>query len=169
MEAHSWKDYRTRVLAARDAVRELVDLAAERDGAWRAAAARADAASARLPGTEVPLAYAHTAASTPRRFFARTPSAVSGRLAITYDRARPESFEVPFFGEVKPSLTVRAPRAGYVVPAAHAGWMAEKLALHGIAFQTLKAARPATTVETCRATEAKLAAASRSRGGPGSR
>lgn len=38
---------------------------------------------------------------------------------------------------MQPSLTVTTPAGGYIVPAAHAAWMREKLELHGIELRTL--------------------------------
>jgi hypothetical protein len=59
---------------------------------------------------------------------------------------------VPLKYEVIPALTLTAPAKGYVVPAAHAAWVAEKLAAHGIEFQQIGSAEPASAVQTFRAT-----------------
>ncbi len=56
--------------------------------------------------------------------------------------------------------TVIAPRAGYLIPAAHAGWMREKLALHGIEFEQIDRALADIEVEAFRAEEAQVAASS---------
>jgi hypothetical protein len=52
---------------------------------------------------------------------------------------------------VQPALTVAAPATGYFVPSAHAAWMSEKLALHGVEFKRVIAPQPASTVQTFRA------------------
>jgi hypothetical protein len=44
------------------------------------------------------------------------------------------------------------------VPSAHAAWIAEKLALHGIEFERVTAAQPASAVQTFRADKATVAA-----------
>jgi hypothetical protein len=51
---------------------------------------------------------------------------------------------------VKPALTVIAPTRGYFVPAAHAAWVSERLAAHGIEFDRLATPRPAAPVQTFR-------------------
>jgi hypothetical protein len=162
LEAHSWKDYRTRVEAAGDLVRALLELAAAEGERWLAAAREADAAGARLAGRDVALAFK----AGPRQELAevlghawrREPSPIAGRPVTVYERAAPETWRIPFFPEVEPSLTVKAPRAGYLVPAAHAAWVAEKLRIHGIAFREVGEAR-GREVLAFRVAEAKIAAA----------
>jgi hypothetical protein len=58
---------------------------------------------------------------------------------------------VPIFEELEPEITVTAPRGGYVVPAGHAAWVAEKLRIHGLRYAVLPAARPGFPVESFRA------------------
>jgi hypothetical protein len=67
-------------------------------------------------------------------------------------------WRLPFKYEVQPALTVTAPASGYVVPSAHAGWLAEKLALHGIEFQRVAAPQPDGAVQAFRADKATVAA-----------
>jgi hypothetical protein len=67
-------------------------------------------------------------------------------------------WKVPLGTTVKPSLVVRAPKAGYLVPPAWAGLVADKLALHGIKTFPVTQARSALAVEVFRATDAKFAA-----------
>ena len=61
-------------------------------------------------------------------------------LVTRYDPSTPQIWRVPLLDEVAPAVTVEAPRGGYVVPAAHAALVAEKLALHGI--ESRRAAAP---------------------------
>jgi len=58
---------------------------------------------------------------------------------------------------VRPSISVVAPRGGYVVPPALATWVAEKLALHGIQGRTVTNAAPRAAVQTFRAVKAAIA------------
>jgi hypothetical protein len=66
---------------------------------------------------------------------------------------------VPFRDTVVPKVTVRAPRGAYVIPPAHAAWMAERLAVHGIRFERLARAAYAANVEAFRATRATFGTA----------
>jgi len=109
----------------------------------------------------VPLTFANTDHVTTIDFrgyaYTREPSAISGALVTRYDNKRPQIWRVPLRDEVKPALTVTAPRGGYLVPAAHAAWLAEKLALHGIESRKLARALPSAAVETFRASTATVA------------
>lgn len=158
VETHSWKDYATRVRATHDTMVEVLRVAAERGGAWRQAEAAADALA--LGGAPVVLTWETAPASRMIEFrgyaYRCDPSPVSGQLRIAYDRSRPEIWRIPLYDQLRPALTVSAPRAGYVVPAAWAARVREKLVLHGVTFQTLgssgESARP-YEVEVFRATE----------------
>lgn len=65
-----------------------------------------------------------------------------------YDESKPQIWKVPLRDQIKPDVVVDAPRGGYLVPAAQAALVSEKLRLHGIAFQTIgnAAERPVQTV-----------------------
>ena len=89
--------------------------------------------------------------------YTREPSAVSGTLRTRYESTRPQIWRVPLFDEVRPSLTITAPRGGYIVPAAHAAWVTEKLTLHGIRSRMLGDAAN-LGVETFRASKSMIAA-----------
>jgi hypothetical protein len=54
-----------------------------------------------------------------------------------------------------PDLVRPAPGAGYLVPAEHAGWVAEKLAPHGVRFERMAAGRADMPVQAFRATAVK--------------
>jgi hypothetical protein len=58
---------------------------------------------------------------------------------------------VPFYRNTDPSLSVTAPRGGYVIPAAYALLISEKLALHGLKLRTLAVAAERTAVQAFRA------------------
>ena len=57
-----------------------------------------------------------------------------------------------------PTATVTAPRGGYIVPAAYAQIVGEKLALHGIEFRKLTSASAAVDAEVFRATKVDVLA-----------
>ncbi len=156
VETHSWQDYPRRVAATRATILAMVDLAA-RDGAeWLAAARLADARAAGLGGQPVALSFKNSDAVRTVELlgyrYTREPSTVSGEPWIRYDATRPEVWHVPLKYEVIPALTLTAPAKGYVVPAAHAAWVGEKLAAHGVEFQQIGSAEPASAVQTFRAT-----------------
>jgi hypothetical protein len=54
-----------------------------------------------------------------------------------YDESKPQIWNVPLRDQIKPDVVVDAPKAGYLVPAAHAAWVGEKLKLHGVDYRVL--------------------------------
>jgi hypothetical protein len=176
VETHSWKDYATRVRVTRNTIVGLTELMAEQGVSWRALAREADAAARRLGGSDVVLDYAsgwREPASTgkeaaaaadeqarridfPGYAYTRTVSAISGEPVTAYDPTRPEVWRVPLRDTVQPSLTVRAPLGGYVVPAAWAGDIGARLAVHGIESQPVRATSLAVRVEAFRARSARF-------------
>jgi hypothetical protein len=163
VETHSWKDYATRVRVTRNAIVAMVESAATNGAAWLAAARGADERAARIGGSSVALAYTATDHVKTIDFrgyaYTRQPSAISGGLSIRYDTTRPQVWQVPLRDELRPSITVIAPRGGYIVPAAHAAWVGEKLALHGITSRLLTSVTGEADVEVFRATKATLSPA----------
>jgi len=162
VETHSWQQYPRRVAATRETIHAMVELAA-RDGVkWLEAAHAADERARLLGGKPVALSYKNTDAVQTvdlRGYeYTREPSAVSGQAWTHYDSTKPAVWRLPFKYEVQPALTVTAPATGYVVPSAHAAWMAEKLTLHGIEFQRVTVAQPLSAVQTFRADKATVAA-----------
>ncbi|MGK4005076.1 M14 family zinc carboxypeptidase [Sorangium sp. So ce1036] len=161
VETHSWATYGARVRAVHDLLSALFEHATDAAGALRAAVDRADAASARLAGA--PFALTHRAGPASRTIafhgyaYERRASEISGGTWIVYDESRPETWRIPLFDRLEPELTVTAPAAGYVVPAAHAAWVAEKLRLHGVRHEVLREARPGLAVEVFRAREVTFA------------
>jgi hypothetical protein len=177
VETHSWKDYATRVRVTRNTIVALAELLAAHGEAWRERALRADRAAARLAGAEVVLDYdsrwrepagnraeAGQAGATELIDFqgyayTRKPSAISGEPVTVYDPKTPEVWRVPLRNRVTPSLTVRAPLGGYVVPCAWAQDIGARLALHGIACEAVRERSEAVQVEAFRASGARFAAA----------
>jgi hypothetical protein len=110
----------------------------------------------------VPLLYKAREVSRTVEFrgyqYTRAPSAISGGPWIEYDERHPQLWHLPVYDQITPSLVVRAPRAGYLVPAAHAAMVARKLDLHGIRYQTLARAVPRAPTLAFRAEEVAFAA-----------
>jgi hypothetical protein len=162
LETHSWHPYPERVRSTEDFLRALLDLSARDGAAWREAARRADAED--LSGARVALSWKRGDASRKIAFrgwaYRRTPSAASGRTAVVYDEGRPELWNVPLYGPPGEKDVAVLPRGGWIVPAAHAGWVAERLRLHAVEFETLAGARPGLAVEMFRAESVKWAAES---------
>jgi hypothetical protein len=164
VETHSWKDYPTRVRITRNTIISLLEQVAAHGDQWQALTRAADARSAALGGTPVALDFKAGEAARTIEFrgyeYTRTPSEISGALMTRYDESRPQVWRVPLRDDVKPTLTVEAPRGGYLVPAAHAAWVAEKLRQHGVEFRRLEQALPAQPFEAFRATDVQFGIAS---------
>jgi hypothetical protein len=157
VETHSWKDYPTRVRITRNSIVSVLEQVALHGAEWRKAAADADARAMQIAGTPVALTYKTTDKSRMVDFrgyaYTRTPSDVSGILMTHYDETKPQVWTVPLRDEVVADLSVAAPGAGYIVPAAHAKMVAAKLAQHGVAFRALNGGDK-VDVETFRADKA---------------
>ena len=164
VETHAWKDYATRVRITHNAIVAMIDLTAERGADWLKLAHDADGRAIHLGGETVPLDYKATATSRTIDFlgyaYTRTPSDVSGALMTRYDERKPAVWKIPLRDDVQPSVTVVTPTGGYIVPAAHAAWIAQKLVQHGVQFRTLDHPMPHAAVETFRADKATFAATS---------
>ena len=138
--------------------------AAARDGAaWLAAEKAADESQSALGGKDVTLLWDNNKHTREINFlgyeYTINPSPISNGSWIVYDPKKPQVWKVPLLDEIVPVIAVKAPRGGYVVPAAFAKEIAEKLKLHGIEFVTLKETRAASAVESFRATKAEAAKA----------
>jgi len=161
LETHSWKDYPTRVRVTRNFIIDLMELTADRGDQWQRLIASADESSSRLQGTRVPLAFENTPATRMIDFrgyaYAREPSAISGAPVTTYDTSKPMIWHVPLHEEVRPTLSIDVPGAGYVVPAAVATWLAERLRGHDIRFEEISSFHKAMRVEAWRASKVTLA------------
>jgi Zinc carboxypeptidase len=177
VETHSWKDYATRVRITRNTIVGLCELVAAHGGRWREEARQADATAARLGGAEVVLDYSSgwregaSGARTdavgasgshvidfPGYAYTRDVSPVSGEPVTVYDPKTPQIWRVPYRDQVSPSLVVKAPLGGYVVPLAWASDIGARLALHGISCKALPADRTAVRVEAYRASAVRCAA-----------
>ncbi|MFN7130987.1 MAG: M14 family zinc carboxypeptidase, partial [Myxococcales bacterium] len=160
VETHSWRPYPHRVRTTANVIRGLVALAAASGGAWLDAAAKSDAETRALRG-ELPVQFAPAGRPKPLAFpgyaYRREPSEISGGLRTVYDESKPQVWTLPWDADVVVKASARVPATGYLVPAAHAAWVAERLQVHGIAFE--RTSGPATReVEVFRATDAKFRA-----------
>jgi hypothetical protein len=164
VETHSWKDYPTRVRITHNSIVSVLRNVADHGQEWMQAALAADARAVRLAGQPVALSYKTTDKTTMVDFqgyaYTRTMSDVSGMMMTRYDESKPQVWHVPLRDEVVEDLQVKAPGAGYVVPAAYAQMAAARLTLHGIAFRRLDKALDRADVETFRADKASFAAGS---------
>jgi hypothetical protein len=162
VETHSWRDYPHRVKVTRNTIVSLMEQFAQHGAAWARAAAEADARAAQL--ADMPLSYKTTGRTEmidfPGYEYTRTPSDVSGGVWTKYDESKPQKWSVPLRDEVVPDLVVKAPAGGYLVPAAQAALLEPRLKVHGIQYKRLERAPGKVEVETFRAEEAKLTAAS---------
>ncbi len=177
VETHSWKDYATRVRVTRNTIVALAELLARYGAEWREQVLRADRAAARLGGAEVALDYSSgwrengsggrmdaggAGGSKLIDFkgyaYKREPSAVSGEPVTVYDPKTPQVWRVPLREEVSPSLVIKAPLGGYVVPCAWAQEIGARLALHGIACEPVREPSHRVQVEAFRATRVQFAA-----------
>lgn len=158
VETHSWRTYPERVRATYDTLVAILERAREEAAGWRAAASAADAAAKEIGGKDTALELVAGDRRTTIEFlgyaYRREPSKISGATRITYDESRPDVWKIPLATDPKPSLVVRVPKAGYLVPPSHAALFREKLALHGFRTLPVEEGRRAVPVETFRATEA---------------
>ncbi|AZR23558.1 peptidase M14 [Xanthomonas vasicola] len=163
VETHSWKDYPTRVRVTRNAIVSVLQQAARHGTQWRADAVAADQRARHLAGTSEPLSFAAGPDARTVAFrgyaYTRTPSPISGALMTHYDESKPQIWKVPLRDQIKPDVVVDAPRGGYLIPAAQAALVGEKLRLHGLAFQTINTAAE-HPVQSFRADTVKFAARS---------
>lgn len=141
VETHSWKDYATRVRLTHDTIVAVTEITARDGESWLGVARRADEEATRLGGTTVPLRYAVTDSRHMIEFkgyaYTREPSAVSGALALRFDPKTPQIWSVPLYADVRSTAEVTVPKGGYVVPAANAESISDRLDAHGIVYRRL--------------------------------
>jgi Zinc carboxypeptidase len=157
VETHSWKDYATRVRVTHNIIVALTDMMAKEGAQWRAAQHEADARAARLGGQDVALDFENGPHVTTIDFkgyaYTRELSAISGNLVTRYDNKKPEVWHLPYKDVVVTRTHVVAPTGGYIVPAADAAWVGEKLTLHGVHFERISKPQEGAHLETFRASK----------------
>lgn len=164
VETHSWKDYPTRVRITRNTVVAVLEQIAANGTDWLARAKAADTRSSSLGGKPVALDYLASDKVRNIQFrgyeYTRSPSEISGALMTRYNEARPQVWTVPMREDLQPRTVVSAPTGGYLVPAAHAEWVAKKLAQHGIRFLHVEHPISASSFEVFRTSGASFLAQS---------
>ena len=157
VETHSWKPYAHRVATTRHVLEGLLRLIARDGQALMKARAAVDAEAESGEVREVVLAWENTKNSHPIAFrgyaYERSTSELTQLPWIRYDTTKPQVWTLPYFDEPRPAVTATLPLGGYLVPPAHAEWVAPKLAAHGLRFQRLGQPLPPAEVEVFRATE----------------
>lgn len=140
VETHSWKDYATRVKSHHDTVLSVLEIAGKDAKAWVKEAKGID--QNKLASLDIDLEYKISGKfktiDFPGYDYSITESAISGKKVITYNPKVNQTWKVPLYDELIPSLTMRVPAKGYFIPAQAALMMKEKLSLHGIRFEVLK-------------------------------
>lgn len=161
VETHSWKSYPVRVRITRNTVVSVLEHVAQHGKHWLSQAHAADARATRLADTPVALTYRTTDKARMVDFqgyaYTRKPSDISGALMTRYDDSKPQVWRVALRDEVLPALEVTAPRAGYIIPAAHAQDIGAKLRQHGIEVRTIDQPVAKAEVQTFRASKVSFA------------
>lgn len=159
VEAHSWKDYPTRVEFTRKTLLHLLEMAQASGKKWLEVRRRGDSAAKKLSG-EVVLSYKNSEKTKTIDFlgykYTRETHPISGGVETTYFPAQKETWKIPLFFDLVPKLTVKAPAYGYFVPPAAAKLVQQKLETHGVEFEILANTVDSIEIEGFRATEAKL-------------
>jgi hypothetical protein len=180
VETHSWKAYAQRVRVMRNTVLGLAEMVAVQGLKWLEMAHAADRSAMRLGGSDIALDYTSSWREPPQvggnvpgraspagarlidfrgYAYSRTPSAISGGLVTKYDPKTPQIWRVPLRDQISASLTVKAPRGGYVVPLAFATGIAARLDCHGIVFKTLTQIQERMDAQVFRADQVEFSAA----------
>jgi hypothetical protein len=158
LETHSWKNYATRVRVTHNIIMTLADMMSREGSGWRAQTLAADTRAAQeLGGQTVTLDFENGPHVTTIDFlgyaYTRKHSDISGAVATFYDATKPTVWHVPLRDTIVAKTEAQAPRGGYIVTAANAEWLGQKLALHGVRFEKLAHETGSAAVETFRATK----------------
>lgn len=152
VETHSWRRYHERVESTYHALQALFEAANRTADSWVTSARAADAADAKLAGTDVPMVWTTTGESHDIDFrgyaYERRISEITGGTWLVYDESKPEVWRVPLYDSVEPAVTIKAPAHGYIVDGGFARGVAAILDRHGIAYSP---ATPGSEVEVFRA------------------
>ena len=167
VETHSWKDYSTRVKTTYDVLDATLTQVAANGADWYAKLHAEDERLREdvLPTLAVTFRSDVLKPTVKRKIefagyaFRKETASVSGKPYVVYDVKTPQVWKVPYFSEMLPEVTVTLPRAGYLVPAEEASWVAAKLNAHGIHFTKLSRTQT-LPVQTFRALETKWQAES---------
>jgi hypothetical protein len=143
VETHSWRPYEYRVKLTRAVLESVLEQAAQAGKGWLEASSDAENRASQISGTEVEMTYEPTSEKKQIPFegyaYGFETSPITGKKIIRYDTAKPETWKVPFFFQLKPKLVIQAPLAGYWVPPEWAKLVKTKLDVHGIRSTSLPA------------------------------
>ncbi len=161
LETHMMKDFKTRVRVNEAFLRELVTSIGGDPKSLLDAVGQADQDSANgSTGRKVALDFKVTDKTVDFSFkgfaYGKTRSDVSGGLWTRYDQSKPQTWTVPYFNELEPTLTVTLPSA-YLIPRQ---WHSaiELLARHGVQMQTTSAPHTLQSASTYRFSDVLYAA-----------
>lgn len=139
VETHSWKSYKTRVLTHRNTVLSSLEIAQSKASEWLKSSK--NFRQTVLNGKSVDLEFKHDGQSKiiefPAYRFKVVDSKVSGGKVLRYFTNEPEVWKLPFYENLIPSLTVRAPEKGYYIPSYVVEIVLEKLKVHHIEFKQI--------------------------------
>ncbi len=163
VETHSWRTYPERAKSTYHALQAVLEHAIANARGWRELSDAVSRADAALAGKPVTLLWKTTTRSRELAFrgyaYEKRTSELTTGTWLVYDEQTPEIWKVPYFDEVEPSVTVTAPRAGYIVDGGFAPLVARLLAQHGITFTAIRGeALIGVGVEAYRATKATFGA-----------
>ena len=173
VETHSWKPYARRVQITRNTIEGLTELTAEHGSPWLEKARLADLAEAQLGGSALTLDYKSgwreptaggkaSAASADEEAsrvdfrgyaYTRNLSPISGAPVTVYDPGSPQIWRVPYRSRIEPTVVVRAPSLGYIIPHAYAQEIVPRLRCHGIEVIPLPVNLAAGRIERFRASQ----------------
>lgn len=163
VETHSWRPYPYRVKITRNTIHAATREVARHGQQWQALTQQADQANQQAQGKEFALTYKTTDATKDLAFrgyaYSRTISEISGALMTRYDESKPQLWHVKLRDEIVADKTIKAPYA-YVIPAAYAHTIAEKLRQHDVRFEVVKTAVANPASETFRASSQQFGASS---------
>ncbi|HLL24309.1 MAG TPA: M14 family zinc carboxypeptidase [Kofleriaceae bacterium] len=157
VETHSWRSYKERATSTYHTLQAVFEEATRSAQTWRAVCDAATTADRALAGRDVTLLWTNTKSSRELAFrgyaFEKKRSEISNGTWIVYDENTPQIWNVPYFDEVAPAVTVKAPRAGYIVDGGFAAALRPMLDAHGITYRAVAEKR--TAVEVFRPTAVK--------------
>ena len=160
VETHSWRTYPERARSTYHVLQAIFEEETRSATRWTEVTRAADAASAKLAGTEVTLAW--KTAEGHRTFdfrgyaYERRTSDLTGGTWLVYDETTPETWTVPLYEELVPSVSAVAAGGGYLVDGGVAAQVRSVLDRHGIAYTAITG-EPRVEVEAYRATKVTFA------------
>lgn len=158
VEAHSWKNYKTRVSTHRSVVESAIESFTKNAKKWSEASRK----TRQKTESQSSIAYTKTGTFKTLEFpgyeYRVFESKVSGAQVIQFYPQKKQVWKLPFYEELKTIQSVKVPLNGYYVPAAEMVWLLPKLLVHNIKYEVL-ANDVSQTVEVFTASETVFATA----------